>query len=48
MLRSMFSALVDFFSAENVAVNEIRLTGVYSNYFEDLDRLIFLENTFLF
>ena len=40
MLCSMLSALVDFFSAENVAVNEIRLTltGVYSNYFQDLDR----------
>ena len=38
MLCSMFSSLVDFFSAQNAAVNKMRLTGVYSKYFQDLDK----------
>ena len=38
LLCTMFSVLVDFFSAQNAAVNEMRLTGVYSKYFQDLDR----------
>ena len=38
MLCSMFSSLVDFFSAQNAAVNKMRLTGLYSKYFQDLDR----------
>ena len=38
MLCSMFSVRVDFFSAQNAAVNEMRLTGVYSKYFQDFER----------
>ena len=38
MLCSMFSVRVDFFGAQNAAVNEMRLIGVYSKYFQDLDR----------